>query len=296
MVGRRHQRQTIASQNPGWECRQIPNRICCPRGSRRSSPNDQQSLRTPEPASNHHQYALGALLSRGTTSQGAVHTRCVHHLRKKLDCPTLGQSATGTNQDCRSGALAASNRGGGWDQSQDQVRDVGFVFTRRSLGVLWPQSHLVGHTGWKRGQARTQHRCPNQRQASEIPLSLVTRRGHTRSGTTGIPGPAPRISRRCFRNTSGRTRGSALARLRFRKHELERSTLVLLASRWAPEVHQDGSFGQVVADASKPETCLAGLEISESYDQPEHFVFPSERLKGNKPLDLASVLKKKVQP
>jgi len=32
------------------------------------------------------------------------------------------------------------------------------------------------------------------------------------------------------------------------------------------------------------------------YDQPEHFVFPSERLKGNKPLDLASVLKKKVQP
>jgi integrase len=32
------------------------------------------------------------------------------------------------------------------------------------------------------------------------------------------------------------------------------------------------------------------------YNQPEHFVFPSERLKGNKPLDLASVLKKKVQP
>jgi integrase len=32
------------------------------------------------------------------------------------------------------------------------------------------------------------------------------------------------------------------------------------------------------------------------YNQPEHFIFPSERLKGNKPLDLASVLKKKVQP
>jgi len=32
------------------------------------------------------------------------------------------------------------------------------------------------------------------------------------------------------------------------------------------------------------------------YNQPEHFIFPTERLKGNKPLDLASVLKKKVQP
>lgn len=32
------------------------------------------------------------------------------------------------------------------------------------------------------------------------------------------------------------------------------------------------------------------------YNQPTHFVFPSERLKGSKPLDLASVLKKKIQP
>jgi hypothetical protein len=32
------------------------------------------------------------------------------------------------------------------------------------------------------------------------------------------------------------------------------------------------------------------------YDQPEDFVFASERLKGRKPLDLAAVLKKKIQP
>jgi hypothetical protein len=32
------------------------------------------------------------------------------------------------------------------------------------------------------------------------------------------------------------------------------------------------------------------------YNQPDDFVFPSERLKGEKPLDLASVLKKKIQP
>jgi len=32
------------------------------------------------------------------------------------------------------------------------------------------------------------------------------------------------------------------------------------------------------------------------YNRPEDFVFPSERLKGTKPLDLASVLKRKIQP
>jgi integrase len=32
------------------------------------------------------------------------------------------------------------------------------------------------------------------------------------------------------------------------------------------------------------------------YNKPEDFVFPSERLQGIKPLDLASVLKKKIQP
>jgi integrase len=32
------------------------------------------------------------------------------------------------------------------------------------------------------------------------------------------------------------------------------------------------------------------------YNKPEDFVFPSERLRGTKPLDLASVLKKKIQP
>jgi hypothetical protein len=32
------------------------------------------------------------------------------------------------------------------------------------------------------------------------------------------------------------------------------------------------------------------------YNQPEHFIVPSERLKGNKPLDLVSVLKKEEGP
>ena len=48
-------------------------------------------------------------------------------------------------------------------------------------------------------------------------------------------------------------------------------------------------------------TRIAGSSVQEwrsqsLYDKPEDFVFPSERLHGSKPLDLASVLKKKIQP
>jgi hypothetical protein len=46
--------------------------------------------------------------------------------------------------------------------------------------------------------------------------------------------------------------------------EIAACRAVLLASRWASEVHQNGSIGEAVADAFKPETCLAGLEVSES--------------------------------
>jgi hypothetical protein len=38
------------------------------------------------------------------------------------------------------------------------------------------------------------------------------------------------------------------------------------------------------------------VEVAKPLQQPEDFVFPSERLQGSKPLDLASVLKKKIQP
>jgi hypothetical protein len=41
------------------------------------------------------------------------------------------------------------------------------------------------------------------------------------------------------------------------------------------------------------------LEVTKSlqlYNRPEDFVFPWERLKGDKPLDLASALKRKIQP
>jgi hypothetical protein len=143
MVGRRHQRETGASQSTGGGCQEIPDRICGILSSRRSSANHQQSLGTQEPAANHNQHALGALLSGGAASQSTIHAGRVHNLREKLDCPALGQSATRTSQNCRGRALATGDRSGGWDQSQNQVRDVGFVFARRSVGILWPQSQSL---------------------------------------------------------------------------------------------------------------------------------------------------------
>ena len=41
--------------------------------------------------------------------------------------------------------------------------------------------------------------------------------------------------------------------------------------------------------------CLSGDQNS-LYNQPEDFVFPPERLKGRKPLDLAAVLRRNIQP
>ena len=71
-------------------------------------------LQTPEPAANYCQPPLGALLARGTASQSSIQARCVHHLRQKLGCPTLGRSATGASQDRRGGALVASDRSREW--------------------------------------------------------------------------------------------------------------------------------------------------------------------------------------
>jgi hypothetical protein len=59
--------------------------------------------------------------------------------------------------------------------------------------------------------------------------------------------------------------------------------------------HKSGSVRKTGADASKPETLLAGAESAKRYNKREDFVFPSERLQGIKPLDLALVLKHSVR-
>ena len=71
-----------------------------------------------------------------------------------------------------------------------------------------------------------------------------------------------------------RTRGATLAVVRFRQHEHQRPTLVLLASRWEPEEHKNGSVCKTAADASKPEACLAGVEIAKPLQQTGRFRVP----------------------
>ena len=183
------------------------------------------------------------------------------------DSPTLGQSTTRTSQNCRGRALATSDRSCGWNQSQNQVCDVGFVFARRSVGVLWPQSHLVRHTSWDWRQARTEHWRADQRQTSEIPFGFVIRASQARFGRTGVSGSIARVSRRSLGHTSRRTRSATMAVVRFRQHEHQCPTLVLLASRWKPEEYKNGSVCKTAADASKPEVLLAGVEITKPLQQ-----------------------------
>ncbi len=153
--------------------------------------------------------------------KASVHTRRVHDLRKELDCPTLGQSATGTSQNRRGGALATSDRSGGWDQSQNQVCDVGFVFARRSVGVLWPQSHLVGHSGRKWRKRGPRSGSASQCQAPNVAVEIDGRASGTKKFEHGSNSAT---SFSCFwmqdcGNPSRGTRGTAVAGLRLRQHE-----------------------------------------------------------------------------
>ena len=119
---------------------------------------------------------------------------------------------------------------------------------------------LTGHTGRNWGQARPEHRRPDQRQTSEIPFGFVLGTGQARFGRTGVSGSVACVSRRGLGYMPGRTRGAPLAGVRLRQHEHQRPTLVLLASRWKPQKHKNGSICKTAADASKPKAFLAGVE------------------------------------
>ncbi len=75
-------------------------------------------------------------------------------------------------------------------------------------------------------------------------------------------------------HTSRGARRPALVGLRLRQHELQRSTLVLLAQRRASEGDKNGSVGQGVADASGVERCVAGMEVAERIQRTWGFRFP----------------------
>src|SRR5216684_5610088 len=201
---------------------------------------------------------------------------CVVHSTQSLllSSPAVGHRAAGRNKDSRGGALATSSGSGGWDQSQAQMCDVGFVFTRRSLGDLRSQPHLLGNSSWSWRKERSKHWRARQCETSRSAPVLVTRTSQTWSDEIRISRPVARVSGWSVGHTSRRTRCPALVGLQLRRHELQRSTLVLLAPRRTSESDKNGSVGQGVADASVAERCVAGMEVADRIQRTWGFRFP----------------------
>src|SRR5947208_246685 len=180
LVGKRHQRKASTSQ--ATDRKQLgagPNRIRSASSSGCSSADHQQSFQPQESSSDNGAHFVGTLLSRRVAAKGDVHARRIQRLCKELDTPAVGNCAAGRNKDRRGGALATSSGSGGWDQSQDQMRVVGSVFTRRSLGILWPQSDFVGDSGRKWRKERAKHWRTRQCDTSISTAVLVIRSSQT---------------------------------------------------------------------------------------------------------------------
>ncbi len=184
-------------------------------------------------------------------------------LRKEPDSPALGGSASGRDQNCRSRTLATDNEFGGRNQGQGQERNVGLVFTRRSLGVLWLQSDLVGTGGRQWRKARSERRCTGQCQTPESTASVVLGTGQARPCGVAISGSTPGLVDRGLGHTTRRNRSSALDGLRLHERSLLHSALLLLAKRRAFESDQDGSIGEILAHASGGQECTARMEGTE---------------------------------
>src|SRR6266513_2050281 len=263
VVGRRHQREALTPQAADWGCGDISKRICRACGSGRSSINDQQWKQAQKPTANHNQYSLGALFSRGIAAQGFVHARLLQYVRKELDCAPLGKDAVGPDQDSRSRAVAAGNRGRRWNPSQNQVCDVGFVFPCGSLGVLWPQPDLLRHSGRKWRKERAKYGSSCQFQTPKVAVEIDRRTSSAGSDRARVPRSASRVPGCRAGNTSRRTRRTPLDGLRFHQPGLRHPTFLLLASGRAPHRYQVGGFGSAAADAPRAQRWPSGVEIAE---------------------------------
>ena len=278
LVGKKHQRKASTSQAADWKFYAVPNRICGASGSGCSSANHQQSVQPQQSSSDKREYFVGTLLSRGIASQGDVHARCVHPVCEELDSPTVGQNAVGRNKNHRGGTLATSGGSGGWNQSQAQMRDVSFVFTCCSLGVLWSQSDLIGNSSRKWREERSKYWRSCQCETSRSTPVLVIRASETGPDETGFSGPVARIFGWGVGDSSRRTRCPALVGLQLQQHVPQRSTLLLLAQRRASQGDKDRGFGQGIADASSAEGCVAGMEVAERLQRTRGFRFPFSSL------------------
>jgi len=273
LVGSGHQRKTSTSQVTDRKLRALCNRVCSTSGSGCSSPDDQQPFKPQKSSSDNRGHTVGALLSGGVAYQGDVHARRIFAVCEELDSSSLGQHAAGGSKDRRGRAMATRNRRDGWHKGQGQVCNVGLVFARRSLGVLWPQPNLVGHPFRNERKERSKYWRSRQREAPASTPCLVAGTSKAWSREAGIPRPITCVSGRSVRDTPGRTRRAALVGLQFRQHELQRSAFLLLAQRRAFESHQDRGVGESIADAFGAQGCPAGMEIAERLQRIGGFCF-----------------------
>src|SRR5207302_9507493 len=170
-----------------------------------------------------------------------------------------------------------------WDQSQNQVRDVGFVLARRSAGVLRPQSHLFRHTGRKWGQARasTGVRISAKRQRSPLVLS-------PEQVKLGLAELEFRDQLLVFLEGALGIRQGELGVLRWLDCDFENMCFSVQHSYYW---RRGGNLKSTKTEASaKPlpmhpslKDALVEWRSQSLYNGDEDFVFASERLKGQKP-------------
>src|SRR5260370_5781801 len=268
VVGRRHQREALTTQAADWGCGDISKRICRTCGSGRSSINDQQWKQAQEPTANHNQYSLGALLSRGIATQGFVHARLLQYVRKELDCAPLGKYAVGPDQDSRSRAVAAGNRGRKWNSGQNQVCDVGFVFPCGSLGVLWSQPDLLRHSGRKWREERAKYGSSCQFQEPKVAVEIDRTASRACSDRARRPRSASRVPGCRIGNTSRRTGRTPLDGLRFQQPGLRHPTFLLLASGRPPHRYKVGGLGSSAADPPWAQRWPSAVEITQPLQPP----------------------------
>lgn len=260
MVGKGHQRKTgsqeRANRHTGGLSRGVE------RSSRyRSSPiNHQQPIQMQNPAKDVHQHSLGALFCRRIASQGNVHAGCLYPVHEELDSSTMGQSAARRSQDSRSGALAALDGSRRRKQVEDQVRDVCLVLTCSPLGVLQPQSNFFWHVSRQRKQAGTEYGSSRERETTARTACSAGITSQVGSCQPGVSRSTSSLLDRCIGHPSRGGRSIALDGLRFRQCRLQRSPLLLLASRWPTQGDKNRGFCEAITDASGFEKCFGRME------------------------------------
>jgi len=296
VVGRRHRRKARTPQAPDRGCGDIPERICCTCGSGRSSINHQQSLQSQEPATNHNQHGLGTLSPRGIACQSAVHPDSYIMYAKNWIIPRWGKVQLQQVKTVEVERwLRATDVANGTKAKIKCVMSALF-----SHAVRWEfcnhnpiSSGIQVGSGGKRGPS-TGVRVSAKRQKSPLKLTaeqvaLVLTELEFRDQLL------------VFLDAGLGTRRGELGALRWMDCDFINQVFDIQHSYyWRRGGHLIDTKSEASAQPLPMHPTLRdGLLDWRSqcfYNQPGDYVFASERLKGRKPLDLASVLKKKIQP